>query len=342
MTKKSPIDGLPVWPVTERSLVGIWCEETNYSQGLLVSKEIIFNADNTFVWRSLCLADEKDGYYEKAIGDWKLEGDALKLTISACDEGYYPSECAYFKIRGRIIENDIKELVMKASRYDDQNYKNGPMIIPKLSPQVYADEYLESYIKKMNSPVTIDSEYEELAQLLINEVPLLIKKLDIGEPIWCVRLYYFDTNVDGDSFGIEIRCLTDKPKLEVVKEKRPIDIPYYLWSPTSGVGNRIPRPGNGIQVIYLRNYAEFSKHFDDIHKEFSDSEQDTMVKQREVVRKAAKILNSSKWPKEIQLTNDFVVLPGDGNNYFDSDYTEDFEVCVSTKKIELLKTKGFY
>jgi hypothetical protein len=186
----------------------------------------------------------------------------------------------------------------------------------------------------------LDGPFRLLHPLLTAAIPMAVGQLKLPDPIFCIRLYYHDTNAPPEDYCTWVRVLTEPLRQQVLATKRPVDVPFYLWHPQSGNANGSPGRDIGLFEADLRTHQDIMQGYEEIY-EMVDSD-DGMNRVRELLRQVSRTLNARDWSKVAKVTDDFVVFPADGSGYYGGNYAEDMEESISPQTLELLRQRQLF
>lgn len=175
--------------------------------------------------------------------------------------------------------------------------------------------------------------FDQLVPLLAGAIPAAVKSLDVQQPTWCLSIRYFDTHAPSTYLELV-------GKSEASRTKRmEADESWELWSPGATEEDRsfaADMPGapprspeeERIQSIFKLVYAFLC-----------DTDGADMVPFRKALFQVTQKLNRLKWGDILPVTDDFVVVPGDGSAHFcdDADLTEG----IPADRLRLLKSRGY-
>ena len=184
---------------------------------------------------------------------------------------------------------------------------------------------------------SLDGPFRLLQPLLTAAIPMAIGQLKLPDPIFCIRLYYHDTNAPPEDYCTWVRVLTEPLRQRVLATKRPCDVPFYLWSPQSGEANGSPGRDPGLFEADLSGYRDIMERYAEVY-ELVDAD-DGMTQLRELLRQVSRVLNARDWSKTAKVTDDFVVFPADGSGYYGGSHAEDMEESIPPQKLELLRQR---
>ena len=152
----------------------------------------------------------------------------------------------------------------------------------------------------------LDGPFGLLQPLLTAAIPVAVGRPKLPDPIFCIRLYYHDTNAPQGATATWVRVLTEPLRQQILATKRPCDVPFYLWSPQSGAANGSPGQDHGLFEADISGYRDIMERYAEVY-ELVDTD-DGMTQLRELLRRVSR-LNARDWSKTAKVTDDFVVFP---------------------------------
>jgi hypothetical protein len=175
-----------------------------------------------------------------------------------------------------------------------------------------------------------DEVFSKLEPLLVTAIPKAMAGQKVPQPICILRLYYYDTHAP--CTYLLLRTISKKLRAKILKD----DGLDTLWSPGED-------PGEG-QIIFpdeppLKDQMPIAKLFEQVYELLSESEEDNMPKFQQMLRKVCMKLNGISWSQHCEVTEDFVVAPGDGSRFFGGDEDDtDVIASVPADKLETLRS----
>jgi hypothetical protein len=171
----------------------------------------------------------------------------------------------------------------------------------------------------------------ETEKRLIALIPPRIKALDIREPVYCLRVWYYGTDTDGDRVP-SLMLAKESVRRKLVSEKG-AEAPHYLWcadEPTQpGWVYNAEIKDATVSALCRRWYDQPWGH---------RSETKELRPFREMVQRAAARLNGLAWREYAPVTDDFVVFAADASHTFCADY-EEMLASVPAERVELLRSR---
>ena len=186
----------------------------------------------------------------------------------------------------------------------------------------------------MGKLVTGQQILERLEKLLVDTIPKRVEMLGISEPVYCLRIWYFGTDVMPEERTPSLMLPKEAWRKRVLAEKGE-KVPHYLWCPD--------------EIDSFRDMAYFAELADAMITQtvcdwYSQMPQrnlpddNDLIPMQAMVRRVAVKLNRLNWPKYAPVTDDFVVVAADGSRSLASDY-EELVASVPSERIELLRSR---
>jgi hypothetical protein len=318
--------------------VGVWCEWNDLSRlGVVATDEFQFTADGRFVWLSL-RSEKRLDIMVKREGTWHLADEILVLQIESSEEpDVMPRHRTDLKIKER-----MGQLVFEMIRLDDELRDDicSYFLLPARAGD--AARVLDAAIAKSRPSGALPPPFSVLETLLGMGVPLSIKKLKLADPVFCVRLYYYDTHAPREEYRLHVRVLTEPLRRRLVTDcSNPANLADELWNPLSGAANGVPGQDVGLYEADMRGSKELAKYFGEVYDLLCESEDEFMPLLRELARRVCTKWNARKWDTHAPTTDDFVAFPADGSGFFGGEYDDSLEAAVPAERIELLRKRGY-
>lgn len=337
------------FPINESSLAGVWCDYSNLApHGYMAMDELTLQPDHSFTWRTVEFEDpsgSKPNFQFVAVeGQWQLNDGQLELAIESSTHEYSDFDWVRFEVSMRAADDrrhpDARQLVLSSSlcRNGEKQIDADVNLFPFESAAGAAEANHAQINEKLSQRVVVDGPYKKLIPVLSKAVVLAASRMEVAEPLFCMRLYFYDTHAPADDYGVVVRCVAERLREQVIADDDPIEAPDSLWHPTLGVASE---EGDGVYELDLTSTPKVQQIFQEIYESIADSEEENMPKLRAALRKTAAKLNKATWPDNIQLTDDFVVFPADGSDFFGGEYLADLEESLPKKTVTLLKKRGY-
>lgn len=174
-----------------------------------------------------------------------------------------------------------------------------------------------------------DSEvFEALVPLLVDEIPKRIAALKLKQPIFRLRIYYYDTHAPATY--LMLVPSTEDYRAELIR-KHGDESRHELW--VGGDGTDVPK-------CELFDPRPIAKLFNQVYKLLDEKESFYMVQFRAMLHRVAWRLNRLDWTGICPVTDDFFVVPHDGSAHFDNGWP-DVVRSIPPERLELLRSKGF-
>lgn len=165
---------------------------------------------------------------------------------------------------------------------------------------------------------------------LVELIPQRVKTLGLRDPVYCLRIWYYGTDVGGDRVPT-LTLVPDAARRRVLAEKGD-KAPHYLWCADElCIGRRRDAVINDSTVAVLCRtwYAHLSDGV---------PETEQLRPMRKMVQRVAARLNHVDWSAHAPVTDDFVVFPADASHTYCADYQE-MLASVPAGRIELLRSR---
>ena len=159
-----------------------------------------------------------------------------------------------------------------------------------------------------------------------------IEQLNITEPVYAMRVYYYGT--DSDDTCTPTLLLPYVRTQKRLIEKNPGNFSDYIWSADEhdckddGVFAYLK--DEELEGLYRKWYAHLCR---------SKTQKSTLHQFRRMVQRVCKKLNKMDWSDLAMATEDFVVFPADGAHEFCNDYAE-MVASLTNDQIKKLISKG--
>ena len=181
----------------------------------------------------------------------------------------------------------------------------------------------------------------ELETTLVGSIPRSVERMHIGDPVYCLFLWYYDTSVFEPytpllGIGLDSlrqACLAkylDDPNDRIWRPQQTIEAPFpgFPFPRADCDGPDIAKKCN---ECYRLMDAIFGSD------EPLEDEGPMLLPFREMLWRVAQKLNRRDWSGILKTTDDFVVLAADYIGYW---LAEDMEHSVPVEKLTLLKSRG--
>ena len=134
--------------------------------------------------------------------------------------------------------------------------------------------------------------------------------------------------------------MSEKHRTKLVAEHGS-DAPYYLWASSEEERDgEIDLPGDDTSKD---THAEITRLFQSVYELLSDddNDDDPQVAFQQMLQRVCRELNEKDWSTYCDVTDDFVIAPADGSQYFggDEDYN-DLINSIPADRLALLRNRG--
>ena len=180
--------------------------------------------------------------------------------------------------------------------------------------------------------------FKKLESELLEYLPLFFAEqsnnIAIKGEVFSLRIYFYDSHAPNFYFSIQVVSVTDRD--QILKTKRPIDIPNYLFAPGE-------RAGFELKAIIPQNpeakaQTQLEKTCKAIQK-LDVSEHEKLVLLSECLHRVCLNLNQNTY--EFPVSYDFTITPADGSSFFADDAEVDIVRSVSLEKMYNLLENGY-
>ncbi len=177
--------------------------------------------------------------------------------------------------------------------------------------------------------------FETLEPLLVAAIPPAIAAMKRTKPICCVRLYYYDPHAP--CAYLTLKTISADCRAKVVSDKGR-SAPFHLWSAGEECGDgmvELPSdpPANKAE-------KQLAKWFAKVYGQLEEDEDEAMPPLRAMLQRVAAQLNSMDWKSVCAVTDDFVVVPADGSQFFGGEDYEELVASVPAERLDLLRSRG--
>jgi hypothetical protein len=174
--------------------------------------------------------------------------------------------------------------------------------------------------------------FQSLVPKLVDAVPQAIASLKLTKPICCVRVEYYDTHAP--CAYLTLRTISADLRAKFLEEKGR-DALSHLWASCE-------QSGDG-EVVLPGDDEELTELFEGVYELLCDSEDENMPPYQQMLQRVARELNAKDWNTCCPVTDDFVIAPADGSQYFagDEDYA-DIVNSIPSERIALLRSRSLF
>src|ERR1043166_4911758 len=184
--------------------------------------------------------------------------------------------------------------------------------------------------------MTASNVHAKLGSLLPAAIAEKIASSKVAGPICCVRICYFDTHAPSTYLALRI---TTQARRDKILAERGRDALYTLWAP--GEDNHDVEVYVPDERVPASSDESIRRLFAQVYESLADDSEEEMADFQRLIQNVAQELNAQDWSKRCQVTDDFVVAPGDGSRYFggDADY-DDLMRAIPLARLDLLRSRG--
>ena len=168
-----------------------------------------------------------------------------------------------------------------------------------------------------------------LQERLIELIPQRVGALGIGEPVYCLRVWYYGTDVGLDRVPSLMLC-PDAARRRVLAEKEDV-APHYWWCADevgAGAYTAEINDPDGLRPVPPLVPAPWGRRPEEVE----------LRPFREMVQRVSARLNDLPWSEYAPTTDDFVVFAADASHTYCADY-EEMLASVPADRIELLRSR---
>jgi len=180
------------------------------------------------------------------------------------------------------------------------------------------------------------SVFDQIQTLLVREIPKAISQASPATPMAILRICYYDTHAP--LTYLDFRCVSEAERNAIVKKKGKYVL-NDLWSVVEEPG---VRPNLDLPADPPTSAADkkLTQLFAQIYEILSEDEDEGMTQFRSALQSVCRQLNDIDWSAHCEVTDDFVVAPGDGSAHFDDD-EPDLRLSIPAQKLATLQQRGF-
>lgn len=173
--------------------------------------------------------------------------------------------------------------------------------------------------------------FDQLAPLLVKAIPEVVASMPITRPICILRIVYYDTHAP--EAYINLSTMTEHRRKRLVEVKGR-DALYYIWASAEEMCD-----GPGGHLGTRDAGGDLAPLFGQVYALLAENEKTYMESYRQMLQRVSRELNTQDWSRISEVTDDFVVLPADGSQFFDDDF-HDIRNSISDTRLELLRSRG--
>lgn len=176
-----------------------------------------------------------------------------------------------------------------------------------------------------------------LEELLVAEIPRCVKALNIVEPVYCLRIWWYGTDCMPEDRTPSLMLAKESYRRRIVAEKGD-KAPNYLWG-ADEVDSFDDRQAAAFRAeISDRAIAKLVMDWFGQMPDRGFPDDDDLIPLRLMVRRVATRLNQLDWAPYAAVTDDFVVMGADGSHSVVDDYGE-LVASVPKERIEQLRSR---
>jgi hypothetical protein len=173
----------------------------------------------------------------------------------------------------------------------------------------------------------------KLEESLLAHIPHRVQSLGIAQPVYCLRIWYYGTDIDGDRTP-SLTFKTDALRQQLLRDKGK-KAPYYIWCADEYESGDDVINTPLVDVTISRLCSEW---FLGLPQGLLPDDTE-LVPLRETIQRVARELNHLDWRQYASVTDDFVVFPADGSHSFCDDYGE-LVASVPPEKLARLRSRS--
>lgn len=177
---------------------------------------------------------------------------------------------------------------------------------------------------------------ETLEELLVKEIPRRVATLELRDPVYCLRIWYYGGDTD---LGCPPSLMLPRESVRrTAQVEKGVKSPHFIWcadelgswrDTTRSYWVEIENPT--VSDLCSRWYTRMPA------LDWVDSED--LPPFREMLQRVSARLNRIAWQQYANVTDDFVVFPADASHTFCADYDE-MVASVPPERIEYFRAKG--
>lgn len=171
---------------------------------------------------------------------------------------------------------------------------------------------------------------KRLEERLVAIIPAAVQQANLGEPVYCMRIWYNGTDSDSDAVPwLMLVKESTRQQLFLERGERAAEVIWLADELTlPGQAFEIFLEGRGLEGPYTRWYRYLAAVEDD----------EAIQPLREMVQRVSRRLNELNWRERCPVTEDFVIFPADGSHTFWDDQGE-MRSSVTTEQRERLMAR---
>jgi len=180
-------------------------------------------------------------------------------------------------------------------------------------------------------------DFDAIRPLLLEAVPRAMHSQKFSGPVSILRIYFWDNHAPKGY--LSLWTVSDSRRRQIAA-KHGKDAPSVLWlSGENAPDGRVDLPMEGWPHP---QDEELAASLQSVHRLVCKDSNKYMLGYRKLLQEVARELNKRDWSKIAEVTDDFVVVPADGDQHFGGgeDY-DDIVASVPAERIRLLEQRGF-
>lgn len=182
--------------------------------------------------------------------------------------------------------------------------------------------------KQSDDSASDDKTLSAIEQKLVTLIPIRVQSLEISDPVYCLRIWYYGTDAFGDRVPTLMLC-SEANRRKVVAAKGDT-APHYLWCADELPDDHSSDIKDGaVTALCRRWYSKIGEQ---------QPEEVELLRFRQMIQRVAKRLNQLPWNEYASVTDDFVVFAADGSHTYCADYDE-MLASVPDERVELLRSR---
>lgn len=185
-------------------------------------------------------------------------------------------------------------------------------------------------------PKVPKAELKQMEGVLIGAVPEAVKRANITEPVYCLRIWYNGTDSSEEAIP-HLLLVKESTRQKFLKEhgsSHPVILSECLWCADEATFEDMSYDVGLPNADLLKPYKVWYDYLCE-----ADDDED-LQPFREMVQRVSKKLNQLDWKTIIPVTDDFVVFPADGSHTFDDDLG-DLQASISLDQWKRFESAGW-
>jgi hypothetical protein len=172
----------------------------------------------------------------------------------------------------------------------------------------------------------------EAEEMLVKQTPPLVQSIGIREPVYCLRIWYYGSDVVDDRVP-DVMLPKESVRAHALAH-RGETAPTYIWGADELLDN---------DLSYRARFQDrtlcslFDRWFKLIDRELPEGP-DELLPLQKMTQRIATRLNGLDWKQYAKVTDDFIVFAADGSHNYCDDYAE-MVASVPAQTIALLRSQ---